>query len=87
MFILFAIRAKLDAVLLRNDQGDLEDIDRVETQPLAVKWRLGSDLGSGDIEVQGLDDEVRNLSLQGGAICRRRRLSNWRRVVWHTGTG
>ena len=87
MFILFAIRAKLDAVLLRNDQGDLEDVDRIETQTLAVKWRIGGDLGRGDIEVQCLNDEIRNLSLQGGATCRRRRLSNWRRVVWHTGTG
>ena len=87
MFILFAVRAKLDAVLLRNDQGDLEDVDRIETQTLAVKRRIGGDLGRGDIEVQCLNDEIRNLSLQGGAICRRRRLSNWRRVVWHTGTG
>ena len=85
MFILFAIRSKLDAVLLRNDQGDLQDVDRIQTQTLAVKRRFGSDLGRGHIEVQCLDDEVRNLSLQGGATYRRRRLSNWRRVVWHTG--
>lgn len=84
MFILFAVRAQLDAVLLRNDQSDLEDVDRIETQTLAVKRRIGRDLGRGDIEVQRLDDEIRNLSLQGGAVCRRRRLSNGRRVVWHT---
>ena len=84
MFILFAVRAQLDAVVLRNDQGDLEDVDRIETQTLAVKRGVGSDLGRGDIEVQCLDDQIRNLSLQGGATYRRRRLSNWRRVVWHT---
>ena len=84
MFILFAIRAKLDSVLLRNDQGDLEDVDRIETQTFAVERGVGSDLDRGDIEVQCLDDEIRNLSLQGGAVCRRRRLSNGRRVVWHT---
>ena len=85
MFILFAIRSKLDAILLRNDQGDLQDVDRIQTQTLAVKRRLRGDLGRGHIEVQSLHDEIRNLPLQGGAACRRRRLSNGRRVVWHTG--
>src|SRR5579863_5863193 len=84
MFILFAVRAQLDSILLRNHERDLEDVDRIETETFAVERRIGGDLSSSHIEVQSLDDEIRDFSLQGSAACRRRRLSNWRRVVGHT---
>ena len=85
MFILFAVRAQLNPILLRDDQRDLQDIDRVETQTFAIECSIRCDFGSGHIEIQRLDDEIRELGLQGGTAGRLRRLSNERRVVRHTG--
>jgi hypothetical protein len=63
VFILFAVRAQLNPVLLGNDQRDLEDVDRVQTQTLPVEGRDWIDLGGGDVEIQSLDNEIRDFSL------------------------
>ena len=80
----------IEGQMMRGEWTDPEG-GKVKLADYAESWitdryRLSmySDLGRGHIEVQCLNDEVRHLSLQGGAICRRRRLSNGRRVVWHT---
>jgi hypothetical protein len=41
--VVFVVGAELEAVALRDDERDLEDVDRVEAQALAVERRLGID--------------------------------------------
>jgi len=63
VFILFAVRAQLDPVLLGNDESDLEDIDRVQPQALSIEGRKRIYLGRGDVEIQSLDNQIRDFSL------------------------
>src|SRR6187551_993190 len=64
--VVLVVGAHLEAVSLRDDERDLEDVDRVEAEALAVQRRLGIDRFGGDVEVQGLDQERGDLALQGG---------------------
>jgi hypothetical protein len=40
--VVLVVGAHLEAVALRDDERDLEDVDRVEAEALAVERRLGS---------------------------------------------
>ena len=52
--VVFVVGAQLEAEALGNDQRDLEDVDRVEAQAIAVavpvKRGVGADFGRGDID-------------------------------------
>src|ERR1700704_898296 len=65
--VLLAVGAQLHAVLLGYDQRDFQDVDRVQSQALAVQGRVRSDVGGRDIQVQGLDDEAGDLAQYGSA--------------------
>src|SRR5581483_11674935 len=75
LLVLFAVGAELDPILLGDDQGDLENVDRVQTKTLAIQGGLAVDIGCCHIEIQGGDDEVGNFPLQSCVVIRRRRLS------------
>jgi len=49
--------------LLGNDESDLEDIDRVQPQALSIEGGKRIDLGRGDVEIQSLDNQIRDFSL------------------------
>src|SRR6187455_1777506 len=65
-YVVLVVGTHLKAVALRDDERDLEDVDRVEAEALAVERRLRVDRFRGDVEVQGLDQERGDLALQGG---------------------
>jgi hypothetical protein len=72
------VGAQLHAVGLPDRERDLEHVDRVEAEPLAVQRRIRVDRVRGDLKVHRLDDEACDLgfkvSLRG-----HRRLISWRR--------
>ena len=63
--VVLVVGAHLEAVALRDDERDLEDVDRIEAEAFAVERRLGIDRFRGDVEVQGLDQQRGDLALQG----------------------
>src|SRR5499426_3850081 len=66
LVVVGVVRPKLDAVRLGDRERHLEDVDRVETEALAVERRVGLDL----LEVQGHDDQPRELELVGSKLAR-----------------
>ena len=57
LLVALVVRAQLEAVLARHLERDLEDVDRVEAQAVAVQRRRRHDVGRGDFEVQGFDQQ------------------------------
>ena len=64
--VVLVVGAQLEAVALRDDERDLEDVDRIEAEAFAVERRLGVDRFRGDVEVEGFDQQRGDLALQGG---------------------
>ena len=61
--VVLVVLLQLEAVALGDDQGDLEDVDRVEAEAFLVERCLGIDLLGGDLQVERLDDQPRDLAL------------------------
>src|SRR5687768_6929721 len=60
------VRAQLETVLLRNRDRHLQDVDRIEPEALvAVERGLGVDVARRHLEVQDLDQHLRELALEG----------------------
>src|SRR5262245_4327226 len=71
LVVVGVVRPKLDAVRLGDRERHLEDVDRVETEPLTVERRVGRDLlGFHVLEVQCHDDQARELELVGSKRAR-----------------
>src|SRR5688500_20385786 len=66
LHVLLVAFLELEAVALRDDEGDLEDVDRVEAEAFLVERRFRVDLGGGDLEVERRDDQAGDLPHQGG---------------------
>src|SRR5436190_19123172 len=64
--VVLVVGAHLKAIALRDDERDLEDVDRVEAEAFAIERRLRVDRLRGGVEVQCLDEERGDLALQGG---------------------
>jgi hypothetical protein len=56
--VVLVVGAELEAVALRDDERDLEDVDRVEAEAFAVEGRLGIDRVGRDLEVERFDQKV-----------------------------
>src|SRR5438045_9203271 len=84
LLVLFAIGPQLHAVLLGDDERDLQDVYRIETEALAVQRSIRVDIRRCDLQVQRLDDQIRDLAFERSAVGRRRRLSQGRRFAAHT---
>src|SRR5687768_6666480 len=65
LHVLLVVFLEPEAVALRDDEGDLEDVDRVEAEAFLVERRLRVDLGRRDLEVEGRDDQAGDLPDQG----------------------
>ncbi len=83
LLILFAVGAELNAILLGDNESDLENVYGIQAEAFAIECRLRIDLLGADIEIQGGDDETGNFALQSCIVSRRRRLSERRRFVGH----
>ena len=64
--VVLVVGAQLEAIALRDDERDLEDVDRVEAEAFAVERRLGIDRLGSDVEVQRLDQKRGDFALQIG---------------------
>src|SRR6187399_488786 len=64
--VVLVVGAHLEAIALRDDERDLEDVDRVEAEALAVERRLRVDRFGSDVQIQRFDEERGDLALQGG---------------------
>lgn len=83
LLVFFAVGTELNAIVLGDNQGDLKNVDRIQTEPVPIERGPRINLGGGQIEVQGGNDEIGNLALQSCVVSRRRRLSERRRFVGH----
>src|SRR5882757_3322316 len=83
LLVLFAVGAELNAILLGDDQRDLENVYGIQAKTLSIQRRLRIDVGRGHIDVQGGDNQLGNLALHSCVVIRRRRLSKRRRFVGH----
>src|SRR5262245_15107763 len=61
--IVVVIRAQLKTVSLRHGQCDLQNIDGIEAQAFSVERRVRTDIVSGQIKIEGADDQLRKLAL------------------------
>src|SRR5262249_7337551 len=68
--IVVVIRAQLKTVSLRHGQRDLQNIDGIEAQAVAVERRVRTDIVSGQIKIEGADDQVRRRALLGAHAVR-----------------
>ena len=66
MDVVLIVGPQLEAVTLRHDQRDFENVDRIQAEALAVQRGLRIDRFGSDVEVEGLDEKRRNLALQFG---------------------
>src|SRR5487761_2193071 len=64
--VVLIVGAQLEAVALRNNQRHLENVDRIEAEAFAVQRRLRIDRFGSDLQVEGLNEERGNLTLQIG---------------------
>jgi len=64
VLVLLIVRAQYHAILLGYDQRDLQDIDGVEPESLAIQWRFRIDLLGRVREVQSLYDQTRDFPLE-----------------------
>ncbi len=66
LLVALVVRAQLEAVLARDLERDLEDVDRIEPQSFTVQRRRRRDLGGCDLEIQRLHQKHGQLVLQSG---------------------
>src|SRR6202034_1329161 len=59
--VLLAVGAQRHPVLLGHHQRDLENIDRIEPEPLAVQRGIRVELARRNLEVERRDDQAREL--------------------------
>ena len=62
--IALVVGTQLYAKLLRHDERNLQHVDRIQSEAFAVKRRLGIYLRSRPLEVEGIDDQARELLIQ-----------------------
>src|SRR5580658_794049 len=83
VLVLLAVGAQLYPVLLGDHQGDLEDIDRVQSQALTIEGLVRVDLGGCDVEIQGLDNEAGDLTGECSGVRRGDRLPQRHNFIGH----
>src|SRR5688572_12086278 len=64
--VVLVVRAELDAVCLRDRERDLEHIDGIEPEALAVQRRRRAYFFGLNVQLERRDDESRELELLGG---------------------
>ena len=70
--VVLVVGAQLEAVALRDDERDLEDVDRVEAEAFAVELRGRHDVGRCHLEIERFDQQHGQLVLErrlfGGVV-------------------
>ena len=63
LVVVLVVRTQLEAVAVRDLEGDFEDVDRVEAEAVAEQRRGGVDLGRRGLKVERVDEKLRELAL------------------------
>ena len=77
------IGAELKTVGLGDRHRNLQDVDRVETQSLAIQWCGGIDLRGRHFQVERFDDQFRQLVdfVRNGLLDPKARPENLRKLI------
>ena len=67
MLVLLAVGPQLHAVALGNHQRDLQDVDRIQSESLAIERSIRIDLPWGDVQIEGGDNQVATSALRPGS--------------------
>src|SRR3984885_227016 len=62
--IFLAVGAQLDAIFLGDDQRDLQDVNGIQPQTLAIERCIGADIARIHFKIERLDNEASNLTLE-----------------------